>query len=157
MPKGILVFRIRFRSRLRISVGFGDWLRIGDGDKLVNAVGSAMSMVHLAPDWVLDGSEIVSGLGSESVEGPELCTRTICRTSRTHQLDQPGIMDRIHKLFKTMTNKIKLKLRLTLLVPNSYKHDSFGYCWKHKTLKFIKTGFSFGAIVKQNPKMYKSD
>ena len=32
-------------------VEFGDWLRIVDGDKLVNAVGSAKSMmVHSAPD-----------------------------------------------------------------------------------------------------------
>ncbi len=117
-PKGILVFRIRFRSRLRISVGFGDWLRICDGDKL--AVGS-MSMVHSASDWVLDGSEIVSGLGSELelAEGPELCTRTICRTSRMHQFVQPEIMDLIHKLFRTKTNKLKLKLKLTLLSPNS--------------------------------------
>ena len=91
MPKGILVFRIRFRSRLRISVGFGDWLRIGDGDRLVDVMsmfGSGLipgfgltdrksfpvsapdrGRQRLGSDRFLNsagGSEIVSGLGSVS-------------------------------------------------------------------------------------------
>ncbi len=38
MVNSLFVFRIRFRSQLRISVGFGDWLRIGDGNKLVDVM-----------------------------------------------------------------------------------------------------------------------